>query len=302
MLTLIDGDTLVFLNDYSDGSRLTPNESEGEVLVQEGPAPAATSDISDAMTDGLGEEPDLTPTSSTRMSPTDVVRREGSLQFNRLRGAEVGDGVNGRRLLNRRARPAMSGNRPPSTTIAPRTAQDFVSNLAVSLPNDAVSDATMHDSNTVVTQSHTGPLMMVRMPNQVHLNHFNHEADGHSGHGEMMHLLPHSNVRQSSLNYPPWTGMISDVAAEPPEHIFSIHPHMATQAQDLGNPYFPAIQHDTRTGIPAGLSVVSPVQYHNFTDDTRRHLPLRVLDTQHAGMMNLQDVNMDMMSAPFYGM
>lgn len=292
-LTHADGETLVFLSDYSDGSRLTPHDSEPEVLGQDGPGQGISSDASEE----VGDESELTPVSSTRPSPTEQVPLEGRLHYHRVRSLGGAEGSNGRRPAPRRPRPSITGTRTASS-IAPRAAQEFSTEMTMALPNGAGSDTIIHDPRASVGQGHAGSMMMVRMSPQLSTNSFDQELDNSSRPREMMHVLPHHGNRQNSLTMQPWMGMMPDIGPDAAEHLFGVSSHMATQPQDLGHPYFGHPSHEMGGPVPNGL--ISPIHFQDFGDGGRRNLPVRHMDTQSAGMMPPPELNMDMMSGPFY--
>ncbi|KIX09958.1 uncharacterized protein Z518_01039 [Rhinocladiella mackenziei CBS 650.93] len=301
----IDGDSLVFLSDYSHGSRMTPNESDNEALEQEGPSQGGSSHGSHE--EDLGDEPDLTSTSSTRPSPADQVHLDGRLHLGKLRSSGGVEGSHGRRPAGRRSRSAINGS-IATPAIALQPAQEVSSERTMNVRkfkshvDGSPIDTVMQFPRPNVNQVHSRSGLMVNISQQLPSRTFERDLDSHSESQEMMHVLPQSGPRppQPGLEIQPWMGMMPDMGPEPPEHIFGIHPDMATQPQEMTYQYLDPASRDMDSRVQNCVSVINPMHYQDYNDGSRRNLPVRVMDTSYPGMLPQQDYNMDMIAGPFY--
>ncbi|OAP61198.1 hypothetical protein AYL99_03399 [Fonsecaea erecta] len=275
----IDGDTLVFVCDYGDAtsSKLSAIDSDDDGLRRAGSAPGASSDGSvDA-----GEEHEATPGSSTQTSPADQAALDARLLVNKSRSSGSKE-ASSRRYAARRPRPSFHGPRVVSV-IAPRTGQDFSSGVKMGMEN-------------ALTHSE-GVMLPLAGMHQAPTNMFGRHLDNHAGTNAMMHAAAHSGHLNTNLHAPTWSGMLPDMVPDPPPEMFVMPTNMAPQPVGLRH-YFTQETLEMANGIQHGLgsSVVSPMLYHDFGDNTRRSLPHRVADTQQAAMIQSPDISMEMMA------
>ncbi|EXJ79950.1 hypothetical protein A1O3_08236 [Capronia epimyces CBS 606.96] len=301
----IDGDALVFLNDYSDGFRLTPHDSEDEVPGQDGHRQAVSSEGSHDEKSATGA--DQTPASSTQNSPVGQLHGDGTLQTNRHRGSMGGDSAKSRRIAGRRPRIAGNPGRMPAA-MPPQHAQELQHDMAMSnLKGDynmvnALGDPMLHDPRSLVNQPHGGPGMMVGMPQQqLSSNNYEGVLDHHGGGRDMTSCLPPQGLRHHGLGPQAWMGMMPNMGPEPLEQIFGVTPHIVSNPE-LGHPYYGQIQPDMSSGMPNGLPMMDPLHYQDFGESNQRSLPLRGVEAPQPSMVSHPDIKMDMMSNSFYRM
>ncbi|OAG38335.1 hypothetical protein AYO21_07455 [Fonsecaea monophora] len=280
----IDGDTLVFVCDYSDAtsSKLSAIDSDDDGLRWIGSVPVASSEGSLEE----GEEHAPTPGSSAQLSPSDQPTSDGRLMANKSRGSTSKDAGN-RRNAPRRPRPSFNGNRVVSV-IAPRTGPDFSPGMKMGMEN---------------LMTHTeGVMLPLTGIHPVHSNVFGRNLDNHPGPNSMMHPAAHSGHLTGNLHTPAWTGMMPEMVPDPPPDMFGIHSNMVPQSVGLRNGYFPQETLDMTNTIQNGLAptVVNPMLYHDFGDPHRRALPLRAAEIQQPVMIPTPDISMEMMTDRCY--
>ncbi|KAI1612235.1 hypothetical protein EDD36DRAFT_466074 [Exophiala viscosa] len=318
-----DGDALVFLSDYSNGIRLSSNDSDTEVLpVQEGRQESEDDEVS-----GDGE---FTPGSSTANdSPIHRSYAEGRAQTERLRSSvaiESSTDATGRRSNGRRSRASVgtSGARGGSL-IGSRHVQDLPYRMSGSVRKAEAGAASAQymtggrrrSVNYQAPNSDLSVMMTSRFPSQQELSLTTlgrSEYDAHntdSGSRDMMqHMLSYSN---GACLPPPHSVGWGIMGPEAPDHVFGMHPHMTTQSPESAMAYFghaaapphqPQPQHqEMMDRVENGLALMDAMQYHDLNIGGHQHvLPLRVMDASHHGTMSQPDNNMDLSQGPFYPM
>ncbi|EXJ83851.1 hypothetical protein A1O1_07479 [Capronia coronata CBS 617.96] len=296
----IDGDSLVFLNDYSDGFRLTPNDSEDEVSGQTTLRQAVSSDRSHDEESAM--EADVTPVSSAQNSPGATLH-DGNLQASRHRGSMAGEGARSRRMAGRK--PRLTGHTGRITSaMPPQHAQELQHDMAMGTLKGEyniagpMNDAMLCDPRGVLDPSHSGRGMMVGIPQQVPSNAFEGVLDHHASRDMSACLAPHG--ARHSLSSQGWLGMMpSDMGPVPLEQIFGLTPHIVTNPE-LGHAFYGQIEHDMGGSMQSGLSLMNPMQYHEYGDGNQRNLPLRGIDASQPGISSQQELKMDMMSGSYY--
>ncbi|ETI23529.1 hypothetical protein G647_05331 [Cladophialophora carrionii CBS 160.54] len=279
----IDGDTLIFLADFSNTapSKLGAINSEDDELEFEGNVPGISSEGSDA----AAENREPTPDTSTQTSPADQATFDGSVPISRLRGSADTMSFPGRRMATRRSRPSFIGGQvPPSIPI--HTEASFCPELSMSMESSMPhGDAAM--------------LSLVGMTPRLPSLTFG-RMENHTGTSELMHITGHSGHPAANLHLSNWPEIPPDMGPDPPAEMFGIPPTMTPSS--MRHPYFGAERLDAARDLQGGMhpAMLSPVQYNDYGDGTRRDLPFRALDPQHPTMMPTQDVNMGMMGGHFY--
>lgn len=293
-LTLADGDALVFLNDYSDGFRLTPHDSEDEVPGQDGARQPIPSDISNDEESAVGA--DLTSASSAQNSPTGPTHGDGSLQSSRHRASTAGDSVKSRRVAGGRPRPTGHTGRVTSA-MSSQHARELQHDMAMGTLNETM----LRDTRVGIHQPHVGPGMMVGIPQQMSSNTFDGVLDYHRGGRDMTSCLPPQGLRQHGLSSQGWLGIVPNMGPAPLEQIYGVTPLIVSN-QEMGHSFFGQIEHDMSSGMQNGLSLIDPPHYHDYGEGTQRSLPLRMVDAHPPGMTSQPDMKMDLMSSSFYRM
>jgi hypothetical protein len=280
-LTLSDGDTLIFLADYSNAaaaSRLGAINSDDDELDFDGNPPGVSSEGSDA----AGENREPTPDTSTQTSPTDQAIMDGSVPISRSRSSADPSTFLGRRMATCRSRPSFSGGQvTPAMPI--RTGASFAPEMSMSMESSMPhADAAM--LSLVGMTPRLPSLMFGRMEN-------------HAGTAELMQIAGHGGHPATNLHLSTWP---EDMGPEPPAEMFGIPPTMTPTS--MRHPYFGSERLDVSREMQSGMhpAVLSPVHYHDYVDSTRRALPFRAADPQHSAMMPAQDVHMGMMGGHFY--
>ncbi|KIW27346.1 hypothetical protein, variant [Cladophialophora immunda] len=280
----IDGDTLVFVCDYGDGtsSKLSAIDSDDDGLRRAGSALGASSDGSiDA-----GEEHEPTPGSSTQTSPNDQTATDARLLSNKARTSGFKE-ASSRRYAPRRPRQSFNSARVVSV-IAPRTGQEFSPGVKMG----------MEDGTTLTD----GVMLPIAGIHQVPPSVFARNIDSHAGTNAMIHAAAHSGHLTTDLHSSTWSGMLPDMGPDPPPEMFGIPSNMAPHPVGLRHGYFAQESLEMANGIQSGLAptVVNPMLYHDFGDNARRSLPLRVAETQQAAMIPTPDISMEMMADRCY--
>lgn len=322
-----DGDALVFLSDYSNGIRLSSNDSDAEAPpAQEGRQVSEDGELS-----GEGE---MTPTSSTTHdSPTDRSYVEGPPRLQGSVTAESSGAPAARRIKARRSRTSGSSVARAASSLGSQHVLELPYRMpgGVRKPDPQASmvenmmgeQSGRRGSVTYQAQAPTPDLsvmMSTRMPPQQQLNLSSLERGdydaAHTGAGTrelMQHMLSYTNgaCLPPSANSLGW-GMMPNMGPEPPDHIFGIHPHMTTQPPELGMAYFgqaaqqpqhqPQPQQSQHHLSENGIALMDPMHYHDINAASQRVLPVRVMDGSHQGMMGQLDINMDLNQGPYFPM
>lgn len=289
-LTTLDGEALVFLNDYSNGSRLATNDSENEMPTQDGSRPGVSGEESD---ERFSDGADLTPSSSTQTSPADQSYADNHLQPSRLRGPGGTDRPDTRRLTGRKARSSVTSGRANSAM-----GQQYKQELPYRMPMgmhkleeqlDGESlDTIMQDHKISGNQVLAGSGVMTRMPQQGPMHPFDGDLETHPGARDMMQILPNGPCHHGP-SVQPWLGMMPDMGPEPPDHVFGIHPHLTTQPHELGHPYAYQCTREMGNRIEGVLPLMGTMHYHDF-------------NSMNSDMMSQHGVNLNMTPGAFYGL
>ncbi|EXJ62623.1 hypothetical protein A1O7_03061 [Cladophialophora yegresii CBS 114405] len=281
----IDGDTLIFLADFSNtaASKLGAMNSDDDELDCDGNAPGISSEGSDA----AAENREPTPDTSTQTSPTDHAAFDGPVPISRLRSAADLVSFPGRRMAARRSRPGFTGGQAPPS-IPMRTGASYCPELSMSMETSMPhGDAAM--------LSLVG--MTPRLPSLTY-----GRMENHAGTSELMHMTGHGGHPVANLHLSDWPEIPPpDMGPDAPAEIFGI-PQIMTTANMRSHPYFGPERPDAPRDLQSGMhpAMLTPVQYNDYVDDTRRALPFRAADPQHSTMMPTQGVNMGMMGGHFY--
>ncbi|KAJ4536267.1 hypothetical protein HRR78_008521 [Exophiala dermatitidis] len=295
----IDGDALVFLNDYSDGLKLTPHDSEDDAHMHEATHQGASSDGSHDEESAVG--PDFTPASSAQNSPH--LNADGSLPTSRLRAAMVGESVKNRRIGGRRPR-AMANLGRVTTTISQQHPHELQNQMAMDVSKGdyqsvgAMNDLMLQEPTIGVTHPHCSHGSIVGIPPQISPNMFEGALDRHTGERDVTTCLPPQGHRPQGFVSQAWSGLVPHGGSEL-EQIFGITPQMITNPE-MGHTFFGHFQHDMGGGMHTGQPLMSPLQYRDHTDGHQRILPLRVIQAQQSGAMTHSDNRMDMLAGHFY--
>ncbi|OAL22551.1 hypothetical protein AYO22_07109 [Fonsecaea multimorphosa] len=280
----IDGDTLVFVCDYGDAasSKLSAIDSDDDLPGRDGSAPGTFSDGSIE----ASEEHEATPGTSTQTSPADQSAMDARLIVNKSRSSGPKE-ASTRRYAPRKPRPSFNSSRVVSV-IAPRTGQDFSPGVKMGMEN-----------GTTLTDGVMLPLVGIH---QIPSNMFVRNFESHAGPNAMMHAPAHSGHLTTNLHTPTWSGMLPDMGPDPPPEMFGIPTTLAPQPVSLRHGYFAQETLELANGIQSGLAptAVSPMLYHDFGDNTRHSLPLRLAQPQQAAMIPTPDINMEMLSERCY--
>ncbi|KAJ9603753.1 hypothetical protein H2200_011939 [Cladophialophora chaetospira] len=277
----IDGDTFIFLHDYSDSnsSRLATINSDDEEVDET--TPGGSSDGPEpAVEDGV-----VTPDSS-RESPADQPNMARSVPVSRIRRPADGLGFSDRRIAT--CRPRLSFNGGKTTPALPiHTGHAFPTELVMTLENG-------------MPQGDSGMMPLVGLHQQVP-SHIYGRLNGHTSPTEMLHVSgPAGHPPGHTMHIPAWSGMMPDMGPDPPPEMFGVGQPMTTTA--MRHSYFGQETLDMTSDMQNGMhaTMVSPAHYHEFVDGRRHVLPFRAAENQHPPMMPSDDVNMEMMAGHFY--
>lgn len=125
---------------------------------------------------------------------------------------------------------------------------------------------------------------------------------GHS-HPHTTEMIPtpgHVGHHGGNLHLQAWPDIMPDMGPDPPPNMFAIHQTMTPTT--MRHSYFGTEPLEMSGNMQGNMhsAIVSPEQYQDLVESTRRALPFRAAETQHQNMMPTQDVSMEMMGGHFY--
>lgn len=320
---MIDGENLVFLNDYSDRSTLAQVDSENELGSANGNVHVAASD--DSTAGSLGDEHTLTPASSTLHSPAEnlLVPVVEQLLGSRSRRSAVKDKTRNRPTAGQQSRPSLSTDQL-SPIMIPPAPQEIPIDMALGMGRfECNMDATMQDAmigepGLDMSQLHAHNLMNYGIGQQLptgismvpdafgqDINASAHDLvllDHQSSH-DMMHGFSHSMQGQDGLNYQPWLAMLSDMSPDPAPFMCGLHQHMQIQAQGPPHGYLDPLPTELVGGMHNSLSLMDPsASYQDLNHGLHLSLPVRVMSEPNVRMLSPteQDLESPNVVGPYY--
>jgi hypothetical protein len=280
-LTVSDGDALIFLCDYSDASasRLRMISSDDDEFDPEGVAPSVSSESSEA----VGDDFEQTPGSLT--SPTDQSTLDMSVAIKRTRSSADNSMFPGRRIATCRSRASFNGGQSMAA-LATRGEASFAPDLTMNMESG-------------VTHGNPSLLPLVGLHQQVPSNMFG-RIENHSNTAEMIHVAGNNGPPGTDLHVSSWSGIMPDMGPDPPAEMFGIPPNMTPTS--TRHAYFGQDGLDIASDMQSGMhhSLVSPIQYSGFADNSCRTLPFRGTEPHHPSMMPTQEVHMEGIPTHYY--
>jgi len=306
----LDGESLLFLPDYSDRSTQAQIESEAEPSSADGKGHAMKSEGSAG--DDMGEERTVTPESSTLYSPADIGRGD-------LRGDDRSLGNRSRRAVNtekhrnklnvgQRSRSLLSASQVPQS-VTPRGSRDIPIEMAMGMGRfESNMDATMQDAmvdqpRPRVRQVHVQTPMILGMNQQLPTELSAHEVVllDHQGPHDLLGGIPHAMQGRDGTHYQPWLPVLSDLTPGPSHGMFGIPSHMSMQAQELQHTYFDTSPTELVGGIQSVLPLLDHPPYSDVSHHLNRPHPIRGMsDPQTPTEHDLDASNTS--GPPFYHM
>ncbi len=276
--------------------RLTPNESDTDMPTHDDPGQGVLDEESE---DESGETPAFTPTSTRPNSPLGQTFADVRVRGSRLGPSMSGESSETPRLTQRRSRSCLASGRATSA-MASHLPQELPYRLPMGMLKfeghmDSVPcDVAMPEHRDSLPQAPEE----LRLAQPVPPNVFERNFESHFGAREMMHALPYSAPCHHPGSGQAWMGMMPPMGPEPPDHVFGIHPRMATAHQKVGNSLFGAAADEMGNTMDTGLPLMGGTPFQDFSDSHRRALPFRI-DTSHPGMISLDD-GMNLGSGTYY--
>lgn len=322
-MNFIDGDSLVFLSDYSDRSTLAQIDSETELGSADGHGHLGVSDGSPS--EEMGDEHTLTPASSTLHSPAENIRGDERSLGSRPRRSATAEKSRVRLNAVQRSRSSLHAGHFPAMVI-PRGPQEIPMDMAMGMGRfECNIDATMQDTMIEetrggISQVHAHTPMMLGMSQQLStdlsmvpdtfdqdVNASAHEVVlvDHQRTHDLMSGISHSMQAQEESNYQPWLAMLPDMSPESSHSMFGMHSHMPIQAQGMQHGYFDPSPTELVNGIQSNLPLMDPsAPYQDANHRLHRTLPVRIMSEPHARMMSPTEHHLDSSNAggPYYPM
>jgi hypothetical protein len=322
-MNMTDGDSLVFLSDYSDRSTLAQIDSETELGSADGHVHPGVSDGSPS--EEMGDEHTLTPASSTLHSPAENVRGDERSLGSRSRRSAASEKSRGRLTAGQRSRSSLNAGQFPAMVIT-RGPQEIPIEMAMGMGRfECNLDATMQDTmieepRGSISQAHAHTPMMLGINQQLStdlsmvpdtfdqdVNASAHEVIlvDHQRTHDMMSGISHSMQGQDGSNFNPWISMLPEMSPGPSHSMFSMHSHMPIQAQGMQHGYFDPSPTELVGGIQSSLPLIDPsAPYQDVNHLLQRTLPVRIMSEPHARMMSPTEHHLDSSNAggPYYHM
>ncbi|KAJ9494717.1 hypothetical protein LTR99_001780 [Exophiala xenobiotica] len=308
----IDGDALVFLNDYANGARLWSNDSDDDLPEQALSVPGASrradsGHASEEEEEHCGEVV-FTPTSSSQGSPTDRSHADTKPRMPRRRGTGVAESSSARQPKGRRSsRPPVSTGRS-ALSAGPQPALELPYRLPVGMrkpesqadnrPPDNLMNERRASVHATTGMSPMVPMMAQQLPQKA----FGCDYENHMGATDMLDMFSYAESCPPPHSSQPWLGMMPNMGPEPPEHLFGFHPHMVTQPPESALSYFGQAAQEAENRVCASGPLIDHSQYPGFDGAPQFALPLRIMDPYQQGMMSPVDVKMEMTPAEFYAL
>lgn len=320
---MIDGENLVFLNDYSDRSTLAQVDSENELGSANGNGHVAASD--DSIAGSLGDEHTLTPASSTLHSPAEnlLVPLDEQLLGSRPRRSAVKDKIRNRPTPRQQSRPSLKTSQLSPMMIPPGS-QEMPIEMALGMGRfECNIDATMQDAmigqpGVDMSHLHAHNLMNYGIGQQLStsismvpdafgqdINASAHDTvlfDHQSPH-DMMHGFSHGMQGQDGLDYQPWLAMLSDMSPNPAPFMCGLHQHMQIQAQGPPHGYLDPTPAELVGGMHDSLSLMDPsASYQDLNHGLHLSLPVRVMNEPNVRMLSPAEQDLDTSNGvgPYY--
>ena len=273
-LTSTDPDTLIFLRDYSDGSRRRATNSDDNEPETDGNVPSDGSE-------GVGDDGDMSSGSSSHPSPTDQENMDGTVPVRRTRSS--GDTIlfDVRRFATCRPRPSFNAG---STTSGgfPRVGPTFSPKPRMGMESSMPHDNAMLPPGGMHQQATSGVFGC---------------PEAYAGPGEMVHA-GHTGHPALNLHVPTWTAMMPDMGPDPPPEMFG-GPSVMTP-HNMRHAFFENFEMPGSTHSALPPAMISPMHYHNFVESSRRALPFRGGEPGQPTLMSTQDVSIGMMAGHYY--
>lgn len=311
-LTTVDGDALVFLNDYTSGARLWSNDSDDEPPEQTLSVRGASQRANPGHESEEEEEHSgavvFTPNSSSQGSPTDQSYAEAKPRMHRRRATGVVESSSTRQPKGRRSsRPPVRAGRS-ALSAGPRQVLELPYRLPVGMikpesqadnrPPDNLMNERRASVHATTDMSPMVPMMVQQLPPKA----FGCDYENQMGATNMLDMFSYAEACPRPPNTQAWMGMMPNMGPEPPEHVFGFHPHMVTQPQESALSYFGQAAEEAQNRMCARGPLIDPSQYPSFDGAPQFALPLRIMDPYQQGMMPEVDVKMEMTPAEFYAL
>ncbi|KIW20468.1 hypothetical protein PV08_01043 [Exophiala spinifera] len=294
----IDGDALVFLNNYAHTARSSYAEVDSEdpersFLLQGTALQTESLDGSEEETQQLNCDGVFTPISSTHDSPLDQIHFESKPPKYRKRDTVVTESSSTHRSSVHRSS-------KPSASIGRRMVQElpYRSPSAMRKPGCQREDllkAQMTEDHRVNTidDSQSAPVMAQSLPTK----DCEQEHKVQSPAMDMMHMMPYIRTCHQPLGMQQWMGMMPNMGPEPPDRVFGFHPHVMAGAPESALAYFgqAAQEMDSRLA-GGGILLTDTLQYHEFHDNPQDSLSMSVTGMYQQGVAQ----PLDMTSTNFY--
>lgn len=301
-LTMIDGDALVFLNNYAHTARSSYTDVDGEdpergFLLQSASLKTESADESDEEIPQRNGEVVFTPNSSTHGSPLDQIHSESKPSKYRKRGTVGTESSSARRSgMRRSSKPSASAVRSTSS-IGVRLVQElpYRSPSAMRKPDSQGENMPKeHMTGDCRTNAHTTMNVSKQAPvvsQSLLTKGCEQDYEGQPPAMNMMHMMSYVETCPPPMDMQHWMGMMPNMGPEPPDRVFGFHPHMMARAPESALAYFGQAAQGMDDSLDGGgMLLMDTTQFHDFHDGPQHPLSMSATDLYQQGIAQPVDI------------